>query len=288
MAKRKGQIPKAESNGKPNKKATLREKLPYGVPRRPPGRVPLQFWKDSGFSTIPSSDREGKAALDAKNYVCSLVGAAEYRELLAAGRKCSDVATIIFQNSDAEGHIEGQITHTYGTVYKYVQLYRRFFITAMEKLESGEFRVVPRTRGDAGKGNGANLYSGILEKQADQLNKGLPELEIMEEILLIQRERIVEQRAKEADMTFPMPNLYKEMDVANKMASEITNLKADLGFTGYMRVPKQLAVTSTMDASPRLLQAMTEEEKKNLKDFGDVVVELIEKEGVHQALKVKK
>jgi len=217
-----------------------------------------------------------------QHYVCSLVGAKSYRELLAAGRSCADVATIIHQNSDGEGHIEGQITHTYGTVYKYVQLYRRFFITAMEKLESGEFRVVPRKRGDAGKGNGANLYSGILKKQAAQLNSGLPELAIMTKILNIQTERIEEQREKEGTMTFPMPNLYKEVDVAMKLAGEIINLKADLGFTGYTRVPKQLAVTNTMDASPRLLQAMSEEEKQNLKEFGDVVVELIEKEGVHQ------
>lgn len=282
MAKRKSQIPKAESNGKPRTRTNLHDKLPYGKPRRPPGRVPLKFWKDKGFSIIPSSDREGKAALDAKNYVCSLVLAKEYRELLAAGRSCADVATIIHQNSDAKGHIEGQITHTYGTVYKYVQLYRRFFITPMEKLESGEFRVVPRARGNAGKGNGANLYSGILKKQAAQLNSGLPELEIMEEILLIQSSRIKEQRETEDGMTFPMPNLYKEIDVALKLAVEIVNLKADLGFTGYTRVPKQLAVTNTMDASPRLLQAMSEEEKQNLKAFGDVVVELIEKEGVHQ------
>jgi hypothetical protein len=192
------------------------------------------------------------------------------------------VTALIFQNSDAEGHIEVKIHHTYGTVYKYIQLYRRFFITAMEKLENGDLVVVPRARGDAGKGNGANLYSGLLKKQAGQLNSGLPELEIMEKAMLLQWERIQEQRKTEDTMTFPMPNLYKEQDVLMKMGAEITNLKADLGFTGYTRVPKQLAVTNTMDASPRLLQALTEEEKANLKGFGEAVVDLIEKEGVHQ------
>lgn len=238
-----------------------------------PGIKPHSYWDGHGFCIYPRTNKEGKGALDAKNYLSILQGVKEYREMLAAGRSVTDVARYVFEK---EGD---KITHTYGTVYKYMQLYRRFFIPPMELLEKGEFsvhRTVGRTKSSR-KGNG-DTYANVLKRKLDQLTNGLSEIDIMEQTLVLQFARVKEQRVLEETLQFPLPNLYKDVEAIQKLAVEIVNLKADLGFNGYLRIPKQIDVNKRHDMSPRLLAALSDDERTKLKAFGQLVVELIEDE----------
>jgi len=128
---------------------------------------------------------------------------------------------------------------------------------------------------------------GRIKEKLDALRNGLPELVMMAKVLKTQYDRIKSQRKLEVDLTFPLPNLYKEIESFQKLAAETVNLKADLGFDGYVRVAKQIDMKHghLHDVTPRMLQAMNDEERENLKEFGEMVVDLIEnQEGVHEEM----
>jgi len=247
----------------------------YGISGKQGGKISNEFWKQRGFTILPRTDRQGKAALDAKNYLCSVCEWEKYSELLAAGRSVQDVAKILFQT---EGD---KVIHTFGTVYKYLQLYRRFFLTPMQLLESGEFSLQAGKRASAGKANGVS-YKEVLATKLGTLTRGLAEVQVMELGMAMQWERIQEQRKLEKTLQFPLPSLAKEIEELRKTAVACVNLKMDLGFNGYLRVPKMVDVAHSR-TDPRKLRGMTDDEKQGLKEFGSFMVDLIENsDGVHE------
>ena len=266
------EIPTVGKSFNPSK---MRGASTYGQTGKATGKIANEFWKQHGFCILPRTDRQGKAALDAKNYLCTVCGWEKYSELLASGRSVQDVAKILFQN---EGD---KVNHTFGTVYKYLQLYRRFFLTPMQLLESGEFSLQAGRRGSAGKGNGVS-YKEVLAKKLGTLTRGLAEVQVMELGLAMQWERIQEQRKLEQTLQFPLPSLGKEIEEMRKTAVACVNLKMDLGFNGYLRVPKMVDVAHSK-SDPRKLRGLTDEEKGGLKEFGSFMIDLIENsDGVHE------
>jgi len=261
--------------GKSFNPSRMRSASTYGQEGRQGGKLSNDYWKQRGFTILPRTDRQGKAALDAKNYLCSVCEWKKYSELLAAGRSVQDVAKILFAT---EGD---KVIHTFGTVYKYLQLYRRFFLTPMELLESGEFSLQAGKRANAGKANGVS-YKEVLATKLGTLTRGLAEVQLMELGLAMQWERIQEQRKLEKTLQFPLPGIAKEIEELRKTAVACVNLKMDLGFNGYLRVPKMVDVAHSR-TDPRKLRGMTDDEKQGLKEFGSFMIDLIENEnGVHE------
>jgi len=188
-----------------------------------------EYWKKRGFSKLPKSNKEGKAALDASNYLCTLESLLEYREMLAAGQSANVVCKYVFERESKRP------THTFGTVSKYLQLYRSFFIKPMELLESGEFTLQGGRRANVRKGpNGG--YSKTLKEKLGYLTEGLMEIAIGEKTLEIQYARILDQRKLEESLNFPLPNLHKEVAELTKTLESLVNLKADLGYQVIRRV----------------------------------------------------
>jgi len=179
---------------KANDTKVLEEKPPYGTPNArtvkpedrhwgPDKRTPHDVWKRHGMRVLPRSEREGKSALDAKNYLSVTSAFTEYREMLAAGRSCADVTQYLFKKEPEKP------TLTYGTVYKYVQLYRRFFVSPMDLVMHGAVRL--QSGGQAPNGG---RPGGRIKEKLDALRNGLPELVMMAKVLKTQYDRIKSQR----------------------------------------------------------------------------------------------
>ena len=97
----------------------------------------------------------------------------------------------------------------------------------------------------------------------------------MEQVILLQLERVKSQRELEVALGFPMPNLWREIEQITKLGGTLVNLKADLGLDGYLRVPRMIHGKRTHDLAPRMLAGLSDEDRRAVAEFGQTLTDLI-------------
>jgi hypothetical protein len=228
--------------------------------RRSSKHLNAKRWRQQGFLSLPDNDKQGELALSGRDFIERLTCVDEVRLLLAQGRTLPDVVRVIQQEK------REALTVTFATLRRYLGLYRRFFISPLEALRAGVRAEMthepPQT-------------VSLLGKAMVALPEKIKEVEQLEELAEIQMARIRKARETEANMGgFLMPNLYKDVEATQKTLVSLANLKSDLGYLGYMRVPKVFDINAHLPPVPT--EALTEEEKKGVLAFGQSLMELIE------------
>ena len=104
---------------------------------------------------------------------------------------------------------------------------------------------------------------------------GVNEVVLMEQVVLLQFERVKSQRELERTLGFPLPNLWREIEQITKLGGTLVNLKADLGLDGYLRVPRMIHGKLTHDMAPRMLAGLSDHDRKAVAAFGQSLAELI-------------
>ena len=127
--------------------------------------------------------------------------------------------------------------------------------------------------GDSGNGKGA-LSMQTLDKLA-AFRSGVNEVALLEQVVLLQFERVKTQGDLEKTLGFPLPNLWREIEQITKLGGMLVNLKADLGLDGYLRVPRMIHGKRTHDMAPRMLAGLSDRDRKAVAEFGQTLTELI-------------
>jgi len=181
-------------------------------------------WWRLGFVTLPCSTRQGRLALDARNFVDSLPCVEQVRHALASGKTPGAVARLI---QDEQGNNTRHLS--IATVKKYLQLYRRFFLSAVDVLRAN----LPT------EALGTSPGGRALREKIVTATKTAKEIATLEALLQKQSERIQEARETEKQMGgLLLPNLYKEVHTLTDLAQRLVAMKSDLGCAGYTRIPR--------------------------------------------------
>ena len=178
------------------------------------------------------------------------------------------------------------------TIKKYIQLYRRHFVPPAKAVKGTLERVkVVKSRGSkndgkpdsppsdaGGKGDGGgNMINQKTLEKLDAFRTGVNEIVLMEQVILIQFERVKKQRELEKSLGFPLPDLWREIEQITKLGGTLVNLKADLGLDGYLRVPRMIHGRLTHDMAPRMLAGLSDHDRQAVAEFGKTLTEPIRK-----------
>jgi hypothetical protein len=240
-------------------------------PKRRPKRAlkpgEVRHWKQLGLVEVPPSNKVGKLALCARSWVEGLGCFAEVKRFLALGRPAKDVRRFIAEEKKEPLHF------TVLTANKYLNLYRDFFISPLDMLRA-------KNGGDPGVIDERTSFAEKLRG----IKRTVPEIERLEELATMQLERVRESRKFEKDNLgngIHTPVLDREIQVLNKLLTDVAGLKMDLGLEEYMRVPQRLDLRAKL----QVVEEVTEREKQALLDFGATfmeLVDLVKKDGVYQ------
>ena len=177
------------------------------------------------------------------------------------------------------------------TIKKYIQLYRRHFVPPAKAVKGTLERVkVVKSRGSKNDGSqndgkpdsppsdaGGNMINQKTLEKLDAFRTGVNEIVLMEQVILIQFERVKKQRELEKSLGFPLPNLWREIEQITKLGGTLVNLKADLGLDGYLRVPRMIHGRLTHDMAPRMLAGLSDHDRQAVAEFGKTLTEPIRK-----------
>src|SRR5262249_6472720 len=113
------------------------------------------------------------------------------------------------------------------------------------------------------------------------------EVEALEKVLQLQLERITKARETEKQNLggFLMQGIHREMEVAVKTARELVDIKSELGYAGYFRVPKVIDINARVQM-PDISQ-LSEEERASIKAFSDQFLEMMQLSEAEQELAVR-
>ena len=287
--------------------------------------VVSRCWKRHGFATLPKSSRTGSNAMSARDCLSALPCWDKASKMIDAGHMPGKVAAFIReQNGDGQ-------EYTLLTLKKYIQLYRRHFVSpaaalkgTVERLKGnveapsarelkgdvrnserktkaenkkdaarkkrcnsiagdsardsqsggGDSGAAPPGGGGGDSEDGRALSMQTLDKLA-AFQSGVNEVVLMEQVVLLQFERVKSQRELERTLGFPLPNLWREIEQITKLGGTLVNLKADLGLDGYLRVPRMIHGKLTHDMVPRMLAGLSDRDRKAVAEFGQTLTELI-------------
>jgi len=176
--------------------------------------------------------------------------------MIAAGRKPSDVARFVLEERGERPGV------TFNTVKKYVQVYRRFFISPLEILKAN---VDNRTEG----------VPSIVDRKLNGLLGKIEEIETLEKALKAQSERIDDQVKKEKELGLPLPGIDRALVVFKDMVKTLVELKMELGYPGYQRVSQKVDLTGHVNVAR--IQQLSPEDRHEILEIGKTISQLMEK-----------
>ena len=251
------------------------------------------YWKRLGFSVLPKTVRIGSMAMSARDCLSALPCWAQASKMVDAGYMPGQIADFIRDQKDGRDV-------TMLTMKKYIQLYRRHFVPPAKAVKGTLERVkMVKSRGSkndgshnspppqsdnsppsdtGGKGDGGgDMINQKTPEQLDAFRTGSNEIALMEQVILLQFERVKSQRELEKSLASPLPKLWREIEQITKLARKLVNLKADLDLDGYLRVPKMIHGRRPHDMVPRMLAGLSDHDRQALAEFGKTLTELIRK-----------
>jgi hypothetical protein len=222
----------------------------------------VKRWRELGFLVLPKHDREGESALAARNFIDSLPKMREIRNMIALGRGTNDIVRYIQQECSQRAEKYVPVT-----LRNYVAFYRRFFISPLDALR-------------ASVGNEAlhNVPQQMAISTRDRIlgaTEKVKEVGVLEKILDMQLERLeaAGKNEKENLGGFLMQGFHKEIEIAVKTARELVDLKSELGYGGYLRIPRVIDINARVQA-PDIGQ-LSDVERASIKEFSDQFLEMI-------------
>jgi hypothetical protein len=219
----------------------------------------VKRWWRLGFVTLPCSAKQGRLALDARNFVDALPCVEQVRRALASGETPGAVARLI---QDEQGNNTRHLS--IATVKKYLQLYRRFFLSPVDVLRAN----LPT------EALGTSPGGRALREKIVTATKTTKEITTLETTLQIQWNRIQEAREAEQRMGgLLLPNLYKEVHTLTDVVQRLVEMKGNLGCAGYTRIPRIFDLHARMRPMP--IDSLTDQEKRVLSEFSETFLELI-------------
>jgi hypothetical protein len=217
-----------------------------------------RWWK-LGFVTLPCSARQGRLALDAKSFIDALPCVEEVRRALASGETPGAAAQLI---QDKQGINSFHLS--IATVKKYLQLYRRFFLSPVAMLRAN----LPT------EALGTSPGGRALREKIVTATKSAKEIATLECVLEAQWERIRGAYGTEKRLGgLLLPNLYKEVHTLTDVVQRLVEMKGYLGYAGYMHVPRVFDPSAHVRPMP--IDSLTEQEKRVLSEFSETFLELI-------------
>src|SRR5262249_4604301 len=81
---------------------------------------------------------------------------------------------------------------------------------------------------------------------------------------------------------FLMPSIYREMETVVKTARELVDIKSELGYSGYFRIPKVIDINARVQV-PDISQ-LSDEERASIKAFSDQLLELMKLSAAEEEL----
>lgn len=212
-------------------------------------------WRSLGLIREPTSEAQADLAIAAREEILGLKCYEEVRKMLANGRSARDVAHHIHVTRDEAK------ARTRGTLTKYVQVFRQFCIPPLELVQQASPPSKMR-----------NALPAVQMQASRLLAKGVQEATVLDSAIQMQVERINAARTLEKKLGgFMMLTLGTELERLTKMCSVLQDMKSDLGFPGYMRVPIGVKIQGpTSDP----FQQLTEVERTRVFAFGNKLLEI--------------
>src|SRR6476660_10045539 len=207
------------------------------------------FWKQKGLLRPARSHRQGVLAIAAKDYIERLSCYSEVRRRLAVGKKPREVAIFIQQHNELPAL-------NFGTIRKYAQVYRLFFITPLETL---------RTQAQGGGPLALTKY------QLDRILNVINEIVELGKLKDLQAERIRDQLEKEKRQGVLLPGVRGEMETQLKIVSSLIDKKFELGL--YPRTPQDSRRQYLAD----LIEKLSADERKKVVEVTKKILAIIEK-----------
>ncbi len=210
-------------------------------------------WKQKGLLKLPKSDRQGKLALAAKEFIEGLNCYGEVRRMLALGKRPRDVAILIQEQQKDPPFL------TFNTLKKYAQAYRYFFISPLETLKAN---VDNRTEGVA----------SIVDRKLNGLLGKVQEIELLEQKIKSQSDRIDRMIELEKTLNVPIAQVDRAMHEFNDMVNSQIDGKVRLGV--YQSVPQKLELQGQILLSK--INGLPLEDKETLKELGKTLYGIID------------
>ena len=224
-------------------------------------------WKEFGLLLPPVSEKQAMMAVDSRNMIDGLKCHSEAKKMLAGSRRPIDVARFIKEESKEGGSLN------LISLAKYCQVYRRFFIGPMDVIG---------TRLGCGTANWQRVGGGGLTNQTDRavlaklglVEASREEIDMLSGKVKAQSDRIDKQIKKENELGLPLPGIDRAMEVFINMVKELVEIKIDLGYEGYQRVPRTVNVSGQISLDR--IDTLSPEEKRQLVEFGKTIGQMIE------------
>jgi len=207
-------------------------------------------WRQLGFIEQPKSQKQGDLALDARRFIESRRCFTSLKMFISMGHPPSHLLGYLRLQEETDGL-------SADTLKKYCQIYRRFFVTPLEVL-----------RASAGEEETA-----IIRRKVSQIGDRQAEISRLESAAIAQWGRIQKLMTFEDGLGYALPDLDKQFDVHRKLEAELLEKKMDLGI--YARVPYRMAVAAAVKTTYGF-NDLTSDERAALKEFGEMVFEMIE------------
>jgi len=145
---------------------------------------------------------------------------------------------------------------------KYAQVYSLFFITPME---------IVRAKVD----NPSDGTDSIVSWKLRGLSETIDEVKILEEMVLVQVERIKKQKETEQGLAgLPLPGIRQETLTLMEITDTLLEWKVELGYPGYTRISQRVDLTGRVDVSQ--VDRLSLEDRKKLVEFGEMVKGMIQ------------
>ncbi len=213
-------------------------------------------WKQRGMIVEPRSRRQGMLDIDAKNFIDGLGCYGEVRQMVALGKRPGEVARFILEERGERPGV------TFNSVKKYLQVYRRFFVSPLEALKAN---VDNRTEG----------VSSIVDRKFNGLLGKIQEIEALEQKVKTQAVRIEAQVKKEEELSgLALPGIRLELLAYKELLHELVEMKMDLCYPGYRRVPARVDIREQVSLTK--IHQLSSEDKCQLVEFGRTIFGLIE------------
>lgn len=175
--------------------------------------------------------------------------------MLALGKRPRDVAILIQKE-----HKEPPFL-SFNTLKKYSQAYRYFFISPLETLKAN---VDNRTEG----------LPSIVDWKLNGLLGKIQEIEDLEKVVKVQLKRIDEQVKRENDLGLTFPGIRHEMLAFKNMISDLLQMKIELGYPGYERVPHRVDLRGQVLTAR--IDSLSPEDRQQLVEFGRTLFQMID------------
>ena len=176
--------------------------------------------------------------------------------MLALGKRPRDVAILIQKEQKEPPFL------SFNTLKKYGQVYRNFFISPLETLKAN---VDNRTEG----------VPSIVDRKLNGLLGKIQEIEALEQKVKTQAVRIEAQVKKEEELSgLALPGIRLELLAYKELLHELVEMKMDLGYPGYQRVPQKVDLREQVRLTK--IHQLSSEDKCQLVEFGRTIFGLIE------------